>query len=85
MQIIYSPKFSRLYKKLPTEIKHSIEKKELLFRKDPFTSSLKTHKLTGPLEGLYAFSVDYSYRVLFEFADNDTVYFHAVGDHDVYK
>ncbi len=84
MQIVYSSKFVRMYKKLPEQIKRIAEKKESLFRKDPFAQPLKTHKLTGSLEGLYAFSLDYAYRIIFEFADSDTVYFHAIGNHDIY-
>jgi mRNA-degrading endonuclease YafQ of YafQ-DinJ toxin-antitoxin module len=83
--ILYTPKFVRLYKKLPLKIQQAAEQKEIIFRKDPFTPSLKTHKLTGELEGLFAFSIDYSHRIIFEFRDTNTVSFRAIGNHDVYK
>jgi len=85
MQIIYTPKFIRLYKKLSNEIKRITERKEIVFRKDPFAASLKTHKLNGVFEGLYSFSIDYSHRIIFEFGEEGTVYFHTIGDHDIYK
>lgn len=85
MEIIYTPKFARSYKKLSQEIKQRAEQKELLFRKNPFAPSLRTHKLTGRLEGLFAFSIDYAYRIIFEFGEKDTIYFHAVGDHSIYE
>ncbi len=85
MQIIYSPKFKREYKKLSPEVKDRAEKKEPLFRKNPFHPSLKTHKLSGYLEGFWAFSIDYKNRVIFEFSKEDIVYFHSVGDHDIYS
>jgi len=86
MQIIYSSKFAREYKKLPDEIKDIAEKQELIFRKNPFHPKLKTHKLKGALKGFLSFSVGYKYRIIFEFdEDNNTVYFHSVGDHDIYQ
>ncbi len=85
MQIRYSPKFIRQYKKLPLQIKTRAEKREVIFRKDPFDPRLKTHKLHGSQDGFMSFSVDYSYRIIFEFADADTVIFYEIGTHDIYE
>lgn len=86
MEIIYSSKFEREYKKLPNKIKDIAEEQEVIFRKDPFDSRLKTHKLKGKLGGFLSFSVGYKYRIIFEFVkDDQTVYFHDVGDHDIYE
>ncbi len=85
MQIIYSPKFVRKYKRLPDNIKDKAEKAEHIFRINPFNSALKTHKLTGKFKNFYSFSIDYKYRIIFEFEDRNTVYFHSVGDHSVYQ
>ena len=84
MKIIYSPKFAREYKKLSIETKIKAEKVELLFRKNPFNPKLKIHKLSGHLKDFWSFSIDYSNRVIFEFAEKDIVYFHSVGNHDIY-
>ncbi len=85
MEIIYSSKFAREYQKLPSEVKDLAEKQEVIFRKNPFNSKLKTHKLKGRLSGFLSFSIGYKYRIIFEFsADKHTVYFHSVGDHDIY-
>lgn len=86
MEIIYSPKFAREYKKLPNNIKDIAEEHETLFRKNPFDSRLKTHKLKGKFSGFLSFSLDYKHRIIFEFSkDKNTAYFHSVGDHDVYQ
>ncbi len=86
MDIIYSSKFAREYKKLPPNVKDIAEKQEYFFRKDPFYPKLKTHKLKGKLSGFLSFSIGYKYRIIFEFAkDNKTVYFHAAGNHDIYN
>lgn len=55
MKIVYTPRFVRAYKKLTDEIKDKAELKEQIFRKDPFASSLWTHKLTGNFVGFWFF------------------------------
>jgi mRNA-degrading endonuclease RelE of RelBE toxin-antitoxin system len=82
--ILYSSKFAREYRKLPPKIKRAAEQKEGMFRKDPFNKALHTHKLQGGLKGFYSFSINQKYRIVFEFADNTTVWFHSVGDHSIY-
>jgi len=85
MEIIYSQKFAREYKKLPSHIKDIAEKQETIFRENPFDSKLKTHKLKGKLSAFFAFSIGYKYRIIFEFAKEQIIiYFHSVGDHDIY-
>jgi addiction module RelE/StbE family toxin len=85
MKIIYSTKFAKEYKRLPLKVKKLAEKKETIFRKDPFEPNLKTHKLTGKLKEYYSFSIDYQYRIIFEFAEKDIIWFHLVGTHEIYK
>lgn len=86
MDIIYGSKFAREYKKLPAKIKNVAEQQETLFRKNPFNPKLKTHKLKGKLSGFLSFSIGYKYRIIFEFSENKKiVYFHAVGDHNIYQ
>lgn len=86
MEIIYSSKFAREYKKLLAQIKDIAEQLEKIFRQNPFDSKLKTHKLKGKLSGFLSFSVGFKYRIVFEFTnDKKTVHFHSVGDHDIYQ
>ena len=85
MEIYYSSNFSRQYKKLSRGVKLVAEKKESLFCKDWKDAILATHKLKGKLEGFWAFSIDNRHRIIFEFANENTVHFHAIGDHDIYK
>lgn len=53
-----------------------------LFSRNPFDARLRTHKLTGKLEGLWAFSVDYDWRVIFKFLKEDEILLIDVGGHD---
>ena len=85
MDVFYTQKFLREYKKLPVEIKIQAEKKEDIFRKDPHSRTLKTHKLKGELCDFWSFSVNRSYRIIFEFQSEDVIVFHSIGDHDIYK
>ena len=85
MKIIYSSKFAKEYKKLPQKIKLIAEEKEKIFRKDPFDPSLKTHKLSGKLKNFYSFSIDYQYRIIFEFRGKDIIWFHKAGTHEIYR
>jgi len=85
MQIIYSQNFLRNYEVLLEVIKEKAEKREAIFRKNPFDKRLKTHKLSGRLSDFWSFSVDYHYRIVFEFQNDNTVIFHKIGNHSVYR
>ena len=85
MKIYYSSKFEREYKKLPNKIKNMAEKKEKIFRKNPFAPQLETHKLSGRLKEYWTLSVNIKYRIVFEFADEGTIWFHSIGDHSIYQ
>jgi len=84
MKVYYSSKFEKEYRRLPLKIKLLAEKKERLFRKDPYQAQLKTHKLKGRLKVYWSFSIDIHYRIIFEFVDNRTVWFHSIGTHGIY-
>ena len=85
MKIYYSSKFAKEYKKLPLKLKTIAEKKELIFRQNPFDSRLKTHRLTGKLKNFWSFSLDFRHRIIFEIVDEKTIWFHAVGTHKIYR
>lgn len=61
------------------------EKREKIFCQNPKDERLDTHKLHGKLKHFWSFSIDNKFRIIFEFAENDIVYFHSVGDHDIYR
>ena len=85
MNIEYSPKFARQFKKLPKEAKASAFQCEKIFRDNPFDPKLKTHKLHGTMKEYWAFSISYNYRIGFTFIDGNLVRFHAIGSHDIYQ
>jgi len=83
--IYYSSKFEKEYKRLSIDIKNLAEKKEKLFRENPHNPILKTHQLTGKLKTYWSFSINYQYRIIFEFISNSEVWFHSVGTHEIYR
>jgi mRNA-degrading endonuclease YafQ of YafQ-DinJ toxin-antitoxin module len=53
-----------------------------MFAKNPFQPRLRTHKLTGKLDGLWAFSVNFDCRVIFKFLSKNEVLLIEIGGHD---
>jgi mRNA-degrading endonuclease YafQ of YafQ-DinJ toxin-antitoxin module len=84
VRICYSPKFVKEYRRLSDNLKLVVEKKEIIFQKNPHDPRLKLHKLDGKLVGFWAFSVNYQNRIILEFV-TDEVWFHSIGTHDIYK
>lgn len=83
-RIYYTSDFRKSYKKLPQNIQDTLDRKDKLFRSNKFHSSLKTHKLHGPLAGLWSFWITKNYRVLFEFVKDGAI-FYDVGTHEIYR
>jgi addiction module RelE/StbE family toxin len=85
MRIAFDPSFKRAYRKriAPSEkLQKKFEELLPVFISHPFDARLKTHKLSGRLQGLYSFSVDYDTRVVFYFEGEDKAVFIDVGTHD---
>ena len=85
MQIVYTKKFISEFKKLPKKIRLLAIQKRNSSRKNPHEPELKTHKLTGKLKGNLAFSINYSYRIIFVLENKNEAWFLAVGTHSIYK
>lgn len=84
MKIFYSPQFLQKYKQLSHELKEKAEKKERIFRKNPFDPQLKIHKLHGRIGEFWAFSIDFKYRIILKFEDSDKARFYTIGSHSIY-
>ena len=86
--IIYTTsKFKKSYQHLPTSIKEKAVRKEGIFRENPFHPSLDTHSLQGIYKGYWAFWVDDSYRIMFQFLDTarTKIVFINIGTHEIYR
>ena len=85
MKIHYSSHFVKQFKKLTKDKQKLTEKQEKIFRKNSFDPRLKTHKLSGELQNYWAFSINYSDRIIFRFTSKNEVLFYRIGSHDIYK
>ena len=85
VEVAFSSTFRKVFNK-HTRKNKLLEKKfwEKLevFITDPFHSSLRTHKLSGRLDKLWSYSVDYDCRVIFYFDTSKKVVFIDIGTHD---
>jgi addiction module RelE/StbE family toxin len=87
-RIVLSSSFEKAYEKftrnndqLRRKVDHSIQ----VLETDIFSSTLKTHKLTGKLHGLYACSCGYDCRIVFSIEKvrtEEVVILVDIGTHD---
>lgn len=83
--ILYTRRFEKQHESLPREIKIKAEKTIELFLENILHPSLRLHKLSGPLMGLWSISIDRNYRIILEPMKDNTYLFHSVGTHAIYK
>lgn len=82
--IYYSSKFKKTVKKYSSHQKQIVHKINI-FIQNPFDPQLKTHKLSGNLQGYWSFSITYHIRIMFEFIDEETIGFIDIGTHQIYR
>lgn len=85
LKICLSTHFVRAFKKFPAELKPQVRERERWFRADCFDPRLKTHKLSGTLEGFWTFSITQKHRILFLFEEGGRATFIDIGDHGLYR
>ena len=84
MEVFYTSRFAREAKKMPRHLRTTVEGRVELFKRNHFDPKLKTHKLAGSLKDFWSFSIDYRYRIIFEFVESEKALFHSIGDHSIY-
>jgi addiction module RelE/StbE family toxin len=85
IRAIWDEGFKRSYRKKVKKnenLRRRFWQRMELFLGSPFSAQLRTHKLSGKLEGQWAFSVDDDCRVVFEFIGEDKVLLIDIGSHD---
>jgi mRNA-degrading endonuclease YafQ of YafQ-DinJ toxin-antitoxin module len=85
IKVSWDQGFKRVYRKKvknDAELKGRFWDAAKMFAIDPFHPRLRTHKLTGRLEGLWAFSVSFDCRVIFKFLSKTEILLIDIGGHD---
>ena len=84
-EIVLTPRFRRSFKRkirgnkiLETRFRDRVD----IFQTDPFDPRLKSHRLSGQLQGSWSFSIDYDVRVVFSFVEANRVLFIDIGTHE---
>lgn len=85
ISISYSKHFIKVFKERIRKNKGLVDlyfQEVELFTIDPLHPSLKTHKLTGALQGYWSFSINHDIRVVFYFSSKEKVVFADIGTHE---
>jgi addiction module RelE/StbE family toxin len=90
MEVVWSSGFKRSFRKITKknpQLKNQIVNVLRLLADDPFTPSLKSHKLGGNLAGLWSCSVTYDCRIIFNFSEDEellemVILLIDIGSHD---
>lgn len=85
LSLIYAPIFFRQFNKLEKDLQEDVLEKIEMFKDVSNHQYLKVHKLHGKLNNHYSFSVNYTHRIIFEYAKKKSVNILAIGDHNIYK
>jgi len=85
IEIGVSSSFRKAFKKrinVDEQLEKLFWRKMEVFSNNPYEPSLRTHKLSGDLEGLWSFSITYDIRVIFKFLDKNKVLLIDIGSHE---
>ena len=87
IEVEYTRRFLRDLSKLTAVLQEEVLEKVELFKNERNHRQLRAHKLKGELRGKLSFSVNYSYRIMFECAagTKKTVILLTIGDHSIYS
>jgi addiction module RelE/StbE family toxin len=85
IEIIWDEPFLRILKKWRKkhpDLGERFQQRVDLFVQEPFHPSLRTHALSGNLEGCWSLSITYEYRLIFKFISEERVLLIDLGSHD---
>jgi plasmid maintenance system killer protein len=85
IDVLFKPKFIKRFGSLENALQEEILEKIELLKDSDNHKQLKVHKLHGVLKMYYSFSVNYEYRIIFEYLSKKEVALLSVGDHNIYK
>lgn len=86
MNVVYSKKFVKQYKKLSPKLKDQTKSRIALWESSPNDPLLRLHRLKGELEGYYSINITGDIRAIYEVIGGDTCLYQMIGSHSqLYK
>ena len=86
IKVVFGSYVLKSAKKLDRKLQDKLAKNLVTLQKNPFSPSLHTKNLSGKLSGFFSFRINRDWRVIFQFADSDTVMLIDIAHRsDVYK
>jgi len=81
MQISFSNKFKKQYKKLPNYIRDKFDQKLLIFSENKNDLILDNHKLHGKFKNFKSIDITGDIRAIYEEIDKNSMHFVSIGSH----
>ncbi|MEK7208123.1 MAG: type II toxin-antitoxin system mRNA interferase toxin, RelE/StbE family [Patescibacteria group bacterium] len=81
MRIDFHRAFKKRYKKIPAHIRDRFDERLRLFAQNPSHPLLDNHALAGDRLGQWSVNITGNWRALYEFIDENTIIFVAIGTH----
>jgi mRNA-degrading endonuclease YafQ of YafQ-DinJ toxin-antitoxin module len=85
VELSYKPSFVRQMNALEKDLAEEAIEKIELFKNKNNHKALRVHKLHGRLAGRFSFSVNFKYRIVFQYVSQNEIVLLGIGDHDAYK
>lgn len=85
IEIVLTSSFRKAFKRKirgNKKLEQRFRDRVAIFQNNLFDPRLRTHQLSGQLQGLWSFSVDYDVRIVFSFVDTKKVLFVDIGTHE---
>jgi len=85
IEIVLNSAFRKSFKRKVRgnkKLEQRFKDRVIIFQNDPFDPRLRTHQLSGQLQNLWSFSVDYDCRVIFSFVEKNRAIFLDIGTHE---
>ena len=81
MRTFFHKTFEKKYIKLSTKLKKQFQERKDLFLIDPYNPTFNNHPLKGRYRGSYSINVTGDIRAVYEFVNENTVYFIDIDTH----
>lgn len=81
MEILYTNRFKKDYKKLSQQIQKIVKEKIVIMNNDPMHPSLRTKKIKGS-KNIFECSINMEIRITWQY-ENQDILLRTIGEHDI--